>query len=53
MKKKKELQELKITMPPNATKVEVRKYMKTFESIVKTFAKLTGEKPYFKWREIK
>ena len=30
-----------------------RKHPDLHGYIVKTFAKLTGEKPYFKWREIK
>ena len=36
---------LKITMPPNATKAEVKKYSKSWKSVAMAFAKLTGENP--------
>ena len=34
---------VKITMPPNATPKEIKEHIKTWKSIIKTFAELTGE----------
>lgn len=40
---------MKITMPPNATKAEIKKYIKEWKFIIKTFEKLTGTEGQTKW----